>query len=318
MRNNFRPAAALAALVLLATLLFGCSSREVRVLGSLPGTGAVGSAADPEKFVFFVFGDNRPEKKDDPPTQAIQDIATALALDKPAFALSCGDLIHGKAPDDRALLVTQYNAIFAVLQASGVPIHNAPGNHEMDDKDDVPNATMTQYYSELVGLPYGSFDYGNSHFIALNTEEVADPNTPKSPPSSDGLDPGYISPAQRQWLDEDLWAHQGAKHVFVFMHHSVHAFNAENQLDKASADALQAIFAKYPNVTAVFSAHEHLYYNPQAPDDLANPMAGSTTGPRYLVTGGAGAPLLSNDHGFYHYLVVTVDGATVTIQLAKL
>ena len=320
MKRALVPAAAL-----LFAALVGClhDPHELRPLQSLPPTATLGAAPDPDHFVFWVFGDNRPAKKGDPPTQTIQDIAAALTTAKPALALSCGDLIEGKDPSDHSRIQKQYADILDVLRPTAVPVFNAPGNHEMDDKDDVPNATMTQWYSELIGLPYGSFDYGNSHFVSLNTEEVPSllaVRSPRAPlDSGDSLDPGYLSPDQLDWLNQDLAAHRAAAHVFLFMHHSVHAFKAKNELDRNSAQNLVAILARYPNVTAVFSAHEHIYYNPQAPADLADPMAGSAgSGPRYLVTGGAGAPLQSNDHGFFHYFIVTVDGARITIQLVKL
>jgi len=317
---------AVAAISLLALplALVGCgANHELRPLQSLPSTATLGNAADPNHFVFYVFGDNRPAKKSDPPTPTIQQIADALTAAQPAFALSCGDLIAGKEPDNRPKILAEYQAVLDILRASGIPLYNAPGNHEMDDANDVPNATMTSYYQEIIGLPYGSFDYGNSHFVSLNTEEVASLLTVKSPraPTDDGsttLDPGYVSPEQRQWLDEDLALHKSATHVFLFMHHSIHPFKAKNALDKASADAVTAILAKYPNVTAVFSAHEHVYYNPQSPADLSDPMAGTATGARYLVTGGAGAPLQSNDHGFFHYFIVSVNGGEVSVSMVKL
>jgi len=313
------------ALAGLGVVLAGCATEhELRPLQSLPSTATLGRAADPDHFVFYVFGDNRPAKKSDPPTPTIQQIADALTAAKPALAFSCGDLIAGKEPDNRSKMVAEYQAVLDILRAPGVPVYNAPGNHEMDDANDVPNSTMTQYYAEIVGLPYGSFDYGNSHFVSLNTEEVASllvlksPRAPLDGDSSATLDPGYVSPEQRQWLDEDLALHKSATHVFLFMHHSIHSFKVKNALDKASADALTAILAKYPNVTAVFSAHEHLYYNVQSPDDLSDPMAGTATGPRYLVTGGAGAPLQSNDHGFFHYFIVSVNGGDVSVSMVKL
>jgi hypothetical protein len=317
-----KPGTTLFVLIVAALSLLACGTgHELRPLQALPSTATLGRSADPDHFVFWVFGDNRPKKADDGPTKAIQDIATQVTAAKPALALSCGDLIAGKDPSSRSVIAGQYSAILAVLQPTGVPIYNAPGNHEMDDANDVPNATMTQWYAELVGLPYGSFDYGNSHFVSLNTEEVASLLVARSPraPTDDGstdLDPGYLSPQQLDWIDRDLALHTAARHVFLFMHHSVHSFKSKNALDKASADALVAILKKYPNVTAVFSAHEHLYFNPQSPDDLTDPMAGPNSfGPRYLVTGGAGAPLQSNAHGFHHYLIVTVDGGSVSIQL---
>ncbi len=314
--------ATLTALVLLAVSLLACSTGfRPRPLQVLPTLATPVHAADPDHFIFWVFGDNRPKKAADGPTKAIRDIATAMGAAQPVLALSCGDLIEGKDPSSRSQIATEYQQIFAVLRPAGVPVYNAPGNHEMDDAKDVPNPTMQQWYAELVGFPYGSFDYGSSHFVALNTEEVASPLVVRSPraPTDDGstdLDPGYLSPQQLDWIDRDLALHTAAKHVFLFMHHSVHSFKSKNALDKNSAEALVAILKKYKNVTAVFSAHEHLYYNPQSKDDLTNPMAGQNIyGPRYLVTGGAGAPLQKNDHGFHHYLIVTVDGDNITIQM---
>jgi 3',5'-cyclic AMP phosphodiesterase CpdA len=314
-------------LTLFVCALSSCLSdpHELRPLQSMPSTATLGAAADAGHFVFYVFGDNRPAKKSDPPTATIQQIADALSAAKPALALSCGDLIEGKEPDNLTRIRAQYQAVLDIFHATGVPLYNAPGNHEMDDANDFPNSAMTAFYAEVVGLPYGSFDYGNSHFISLNTEEIAPPFIIKSPRApldgdeSSTLDPGYVSADQRQWLDEDLALHKSAQHVFIFMHHSIHSFKAKNQLDKNSADALTSIFAKYPNVTAVFSAHEHIYYNVQSKDDLSDPMAGSTNGgPRYLVTGGAGAPLQSNDHGFYHYFIVQVNDGDISVSMVKL
>jgi len=316
-----------AGVLALFVLVGGCAPLEqARPLRPLPNSASLAAAPGAADFVFYVFGDNRPKKAKDGPTPTIQAIAADLAAadPKPVLALSCGDLIEGKDPTQEATIRSEYQAIFSVLHSAGVPIFNAPGNHEMDDAQDVPNATMAAWYSQMVGLPYGSFDHGNSHFIALNTEEIAPPGVVRSPRAptdepSGTLDPGYISPAQRRWLAHDLAGSRKQANVFIFMHHSVHAHKAKNQLDAASAAAVQAIISQYPNVKAVFSAHEHLYYNPQAPDDLQDPMAGSAgSGPRYLVTGGAGAPLESGDHGFYHYLIVTVRGGDVTVRLVKL
>ena len=40
----------------------------------------------------------------------------------------------------------------------------------------------------------------------------------------------------------------------------------------------------------------------------------------YIITGGAGAPLYSQDHpqSFHHYLQVTVQGEEVTVEIVKI
>jgi hypothetical protein len=58
-----------------------------------------------------------------------------------------------------------------------------------------------------------------------------------------------------------------------------------------------------------------LYYNPQGNDEFGPPPERTDPGkaPYYLVSGGGGAPL--HKKGFYHYLVFTVDHATVSVQV---
>jgi hypothetical protein len=107
------------------------------------------------------------------------------------------------------------------------------------------------------------------------------------------------------------------------MHHPIMPAKSESGLNQANAAALQALFMKYPNVSYVIAAHEHLYFNATgttlAPSDRRDPSAG---GPSYLVSGGAGAPLEScpgnagaNCGSFNHYLVFEVDGDTVKVQV---
>ena len=125
-----RPNKVLFALAAVFFVLIGCATNhELRPLQALPSTATLGQPADPDHFVFYVFGDNRPAKKSDPPTPTIQQIADALTAAKPDLALSCGDLIAGKEPDDKSKILAEYQAILDIFNATGVPLYNAPGNH---------------------------------------------------------------------------------------------------------------------------------------------------------------------------------------------
>ena len=66
-------------------------------------------------------------------------------------------------------------------------------------------------------------------------------------------------------------------------------------------DRLEALFAKY-KVNIVFAGHEHLY------------LRKVVNGIVHIITGGGGAPLYAEDKegGFYHFVLVTVDGNEVT------
>ena len=171
--------------------------------------------------------------------------------------------------------------------------------------------------------PYGAFNYGNSRFIAVDTEEI--PSIlrcdRKASLSQDlKLDPGFVSQTQIKLLANDLEANKSKAHIFVFMHHPIKPARRGSRLNKLNADELEELFAKYPNVSFVIAAHEHLYYNASGntlnPPSRTNPTSG---GPGYLVSGGAGAPLDScpsrsskNCSATHHYLVFEVNGNTVT------
>ena len=295
------------------------------------------------QFTFIAAGDNRPAGHTpvQPPTLA--KIMNDSKRFKPAFMLWSGDTIAGfriaGQPVDRKALTTQYEAFFKIASQAGVPIFNSPGNHEMDSVDksgggtvETPDADMQQLYLEVMKYPanappYGAFNYGNSRFIAVDTEEVPPQQTLRSPGRVVGnnlkLDPGYVSPTQIKLLAADLEANKHKAHIFVFMHHPIKPAKKGSRLNKENADELEALFAKYPNVSYVIAAHEHLYYNASGntlnPAPRTDPSAG---GPTYVVSGGAGAPLDScpvptvpNCSATNHYLVFQVDGDKVDVQV---
>jgi hypothetical protein len=84
---------------------------------------------------------------------------------------------------------------------------------------------------------------------------------------------------------------------------------------------------KYSNMTFVFASHDHLLYVDPAPSNPIGPFTGSVPNkgkPTFIVTGGAGAPLSACKNGtgkpgaFFHYLIVTVNGPNVTVNVVPL
>jgi Calcineurin-like phosphoesterase len=327
--------------VLLASVSPAQAQSGFPPLPPVPQTPPLQNQPGATHFWFIAAGDNRPAQSGFAQPDSVTQIFNDAQQFNPAFFFWCGDIIYGHT-DKREMLKAQYQDFFAVAQLAKVPVFNAPGNHEMDtlvfhgsvgtEKGD---AQLQKYYLEFMNYPanappYGSFDYGNSHFIAVDTEEVPPANVRRSARTKVGkqgattmLDPGFVSPLQLKLLAADLKANQAKAHIFVFMHHPIMPVRSGSALNKSNADALQALFKKYPNVSYVVAAHEHLYYNAtgttQAPADRQDPSAG---GPSYLVSGGAGAPL---DHcpggigprcgAFNHYLVFEVDQNTVKVQV---
>jgi 3',5'-cyclic AMP phosphodiesterase CpdA len=287
-------------------------------LNPLKGTPAPTAPKDPDKFTFILAGDNRPAKKNDPPTETVKIIFKAIKKQDPAFVLWTGDIISGKDPDGP--IAQEYADFLAIAAKGNAPVFNAPGNHEMNDGNNCPNAKLLSLYKQDCGqsAPYGSFDYGHSHFIALDSDEPApagDPcNCAAQSTNGDDKPTGYISADQMALLAQDLTAHASAAHIFIFLHRPLVGYKGEDQLCPANVTALQAMFKKYPNISYVVAGHQHMYYNPQGPKFEAPPVRKDPSpDPYYLVSGGAGAPLKSK--GFYHYLIFKVDGDKVSVQV---
>lgn len=312
-------------------------------LPQVPQTPPLQDQPNATHFKFIAAGDNRPATSGTPQPQTLTQIFTDAQRFKPAFFLWSGDTIYGHEVH-RQKLHDQYQEFFDIAQLAKAPVFNAPGNHEMDTMHptangvvETPDPTLQALYLEYMKFPqnappYGAFNYGNSRFIAVDTEEVvrASPAPAASPVVGSGggkvaLDPGYVSQVQLDLLKQDLEANQAKAHIFVFMHHPIMPARSSSGLNQPNASALQALFQQYPNVSYVIAAHEHLYYNATgttlAPADRKDP---STQGPSYIVSGGAGAPLSpcpgsagSRCGSFNHYLVFEVDQDTVKVQIVR-
>jgi hypothetical protein len=294
-------------------------------LSPLPNTGPLVLPKDPNKFTFFVAGDNRPKSETVQPTATIVSFFKNVAKYSPSLVMLAGDTIYGKNPGDGQVIQQEY-AAFCQAAKGQVPVFNAPGNHEMDDQNDVPNAQMQQWYAQYMGAPFGAFDYGNSRFIAMNTEEIAPQGLSRAPRAPTGtgatLDPGYVSQPQFDALKADLDANKGKAHIFIFMHHPIKPAKREDGLDPICAKPLEDLFTHYKNISYVIAAHEHLYYNPQGKNGASPPPNWTANQPPvYLVSGGAGAPLANHAApglAIFHYLVFTVSGNDVTVTLKRL
>ncbi len=291
---------------------------------AVSGTGEL-APVETETFTIAVYGDNQGGE------QASEILGTILAEirdyqpGQPAFALSLGDIVVGPFEDPLAELdIKKYMAdrfakYLPLAKTAGVPVFNAPGNHEMDDWDEKPRQEMHEIYEEIVAPLYGAFDYGNSRFIVLNTEDVPPPGTP--PPPS-GLADSYVSDLQIAQLDADLAANTDKTHIFIAMHYPMKPAEPDNILDPPAVKKLDDVFAKYNNISFVLASHEHQYYNPQDSSNvetIPSYTAGADVDPYYLVSGGGGANLgaSADEGGFHHYLIFDVDGAGVDVTIHR-
>jgi hypothetical protein len=221
-------------------------------------------------------GETRPPVPGMPFPAVSHTVMRELGLIRPAFVLCTGDIIWG-FQDTRQEMLNELDRFRAMADAAGIPLYNAPGNHELQSS---PQAleVLEQWGHDL----YGSFDVGPYHFVALNTEEIERER--------------QVTGEQLAWLERDLAAHRDAAAAFVFMHRPMFSW-FHGDFNPDDSEILQRLFREH-RVKAVFSAHDHLYYEEEH------------DGVRYLTVGGAGAPTYTQPHGggFSHYLLVSVGG----------
>jgi hypothetical protein len=167
---------------------------------------------------------------------------------------------------------------------------------------DLPSNSLNKKDSER----YYSFDEGNAHFIALDTN---DPLIEVSEDKSDDM---------LDWLESDLERHKNMMWKIVFFHHPPYTSGIEHGPDMRVRQHLVPIFDKY-NVDIVFSGHEHNYERTCA---LRNDHC-EESGTTYFVTGGGGA----TPYGFgpseyfskskfsdYHFILVNKESCKLDIK----
>ena len=276
----------------------GFASTTLPLAPAPTASSAMAAPLDPDHFTFVVGGDNRSTGHGYPMPQVWEVICREIGWLHPSFMLTTGDAIEGYG-DTVAEANAEYDVFLRDISLTGVPVFCTPGNHEFSlDKALLP------VYTKRIGALYGSFDYGHSHFVSLNTTPVAADGTMKG---------GTIDAAQMIWLISDLDANKSAKNTFVFMHHYVFGPPDPDtpEIDTGFVstevrDRIHTVLAKY-GVRAVFCGHNHIYWH-QAKD-----------GVDYYISGGGGAPLDASPEngGYLHYLTVEVTGKKLTTQILQ-
>ncbi len=344
MRNNF----------VLLGLLVACSLSAQTMPPLAPAPAGSKPIVDPgagtTTFTFVVAGDNRPASDSCPQPPQLTDIVKAVAAmsPAPAFALWDGDIVYGK---DTKKAKKEYPGFLTAVAGIGVPLFVAPGNHEMTLKGSTPcpvpgkkhkekpidepdpSGEMMKHYKKAIGAPYGMFRYGNSAFIAVNTDDTLDSSYN---PGACGYN-GFVGNAQLAALSAALSSLQSdatIAHIFVFMHRPLNGEKSQDDIGPQSVKQIATLYSYLQpagggqwattKLSVVFASHEHLFYmyDPTGTLGQIGPFTRtdpSAAGPFFVTTGGAGAPLSKSATGtFYHYLVVNVNGNNVTVTIAPI
>jgi hypothetical protein len=148
---------------------------------------------------------------------------------RPELVLCVGDLVGGytRSGEDYA---RDAGAVRTILDQLTMPWYAAPGNHDVDPGTrDPSDRRFEALYQHYFGPLYYSLDYGDLHFILLDSEESL---------ASEPL----ISDAQLTWLRNDLartFENKLIAHVFVVVHKPVWRF------PKANWDRVHALLTDF-------------------------------------------------------------------------
>ena len=304
------------------------------------------------KFSFIIYGDTR-GRRDGKEIQyehslvmdsMLSTIAARAKTEFPVrFVLQSGDaVVDGRDPK-------QWNASFLSIinrltTVGGVPYFLAPGNHDVTSASELTSTNrlkgLTNYLAAISQLippegasrrledyPTFAFGYGNSFFIALDSNIAGD---------------------KYDWTVQQLESIDRHRYtnVFAFFHHPLFSSGPHGgaSIEKPTEQLRKIyspLFRKY-HFRGVFSGHEHLFEHWA---EHYVDSAGVTNRLDYLVTGGGGAPLYGlkgnpntgdyekafekekvkltqlarpgPDPGDnpYHYVLVTVNGPTVNLEV---
>ena len=284
-----------------------------------------------QSYQFAVFGDCGQNNI------AQKQIARQVHLWKPDFVQVTGDIVYsrGLISEYREKFYPIYNSDTVPLLRMR-PMIGVPGNHDTaaNDLTKYPDAQAYYYYwnqplngpdVDAIGQPRKfegdpadvqavltsagpslkrmgsfSFDYGNAHWIAVDTNTYLD----------------WTAPQLRDWLERDLMAAKSATWRFVTMHHP--AFNSSKaHFNEQHPRWMADLFEKY-HVDVVLAGHVHNYQRtyplkfkvaPGAPKlgivdgqfDFDKKFDGinktKANAPIYIVTGAGGAGLYDPTQG---------------------
>lgn len=176
----------------------------------------------------------------------------------------------------------QWQKFEALMADFPLPFYPVPGNH--DSLGGELNGYLA--YSGAPSAAY-SFDRGTVHFALADSHN------------------GGMTAAGLDWLRQDLSATSQPVKIVV-LHHPPFDPDGGDHVMAFGKKKFMSLVAEL-DVDYVFTGHIHAY------------ARGERDGVQYVVTGGAGRTLYYDGHpqAVNHYLLVTVQGESITVELVK-
>ena len=258
---------------------------------SAPGTFRTAPVGEDASFSFAVVGDSGSGGKGQ------LAVAGLLKRLEPDLILHTGDVVYPAGEErhyDRRFFAPYGDII------RKVPVLPVLGNHDVRKGD---GATFLTNFHPPLGSPgstkrYYSFDWGDAHLVALDSELYYH-------------DKGSTAERQKAFLERDLAA-SGKPLKIAFLHRSPYGSSRHGGDETVRAD-LEPLFARY-RVNLVFAGHDHVY-------ERTVPIRGVT----YVVSGGGGRRLYPAGKGrltacsrsTHHAVLGCVEGGRISLEAVE-
>ena len=249
------------------------------------------SEGEYSRFAFAVIGDSGRGRKG--------QLAVAALLERlePDLILHTGDIVYPSGEErhyDRRFFVP-YGRLL-----KEVPIFPILGNHDLERGNGAAylnNFHLPRNDTQGTGRYY-SFNWGNVHFVALNSELYHG-------------DHSYRPEEQKTWLDRDLKETRQPWKI-VYFHRPIYS-SSKHGSDERIREDLEPVLVRH-EVDLVFSGHDHVY-------ERTVPIRGVT----YVVSGGCGKGLYpagssewtAFSKSIYHAVLVRVDGKRLSLEAVE-
>ena len=272
-----------------------CSTYHYRVGGagesSSKGSLRTAPVGEDSRFRFAVVGDSGSGGKGQ------LAVAALLGCLEPDLVLHTGDVVYPAGQErhyNRRFFAPYRNLI------KTVPVFPVLGNHDVMRGDGT--AFLENFHPPLENprgtKRYYSFDWGNTHFVALDSELYH---------GDRGSDPER----QKDFLEQDLAASR-KRWKIAFLHRSPYGSSRHGGDGRVRED-LEPLFARHA-VDLVFSGHDHVY-------ERTVPIRGVT----YVVSGGGGRRLYPAGNGEFtassvsahHAVLVRVSGRRLLLEAVE-
>ncbi len=257
-------------------------------------------------FQFLAFGDSG----EGSPAQ--RGVARLMSQENPALVLHTGDIAYPVGSFDQ--FQRRHFDIYQTLMQR-LSFFPSPGNHDYDTQNALPYVTLHSLPTEEVPPPdhnrYYSFDWGEVHFVAIDTNRPLQQAVQANGP-------------MLRWLDEDLRRTRKLWRVAYFHHPAYPTSNHEN--DSTSVNLVRPhllpILERH-EVQLVLSGHEHNYQQsvPMRGGRRVEPGLGTV----HVITGAGGAPLypaiprdvVAYAESAHHYVRGEVEAQRITLRAIR-